>query len=123
MRNWLIIAAILGGLGVILGAVAEHALAQTLAPRALAAFHTGATYQMYHALALGLVALVIRHSPIWAPRAATAFLVGTGLFSGSLYLWALTGLHVFVFITPLGGLALIIGWALLAVAAWKLEER
>jgi uncharacterized membrane protein YgdD (TMEM256/DUF423 family) len=124
MRIWLAIAALCGGLAVIAGALGEHALAQTLEPRALLAFNTAASYQMYHALAIGLAALAMRPANrAWAGRAAAFFLIGIILFSGSLYLWALSGMHVLVFMPPLGGLAFIVGWGLLAVAGWKLEER
>lgn len=122
MRGWFVTAAILGGLAVIAGAIGAHA-PQDLPQRARGAINTAAAFQMYHALALGLTALAMRASPVWAARAAWAFLAGIILFSGSLYLWAFTGQHVLGFITPIGGLALIIGWALLAVAGAKLEER
>ena len=122
MRGWFVMAAILGGAAVVLGAIGAHAL-KDMAPPAHGAFNTAATFQMYHALALGLTALAMRASPIWAARAAWAFLAGIILFSGSLYLWSLTAIHGLGFITPVGGLALIIGWGLLALAGWKLEER
>jgi uncharacterized membrane protein YgdD (TMEM256/DUF423 family) len=120
MRGWFVTAAILGGLAVVLGAVGAHAL-KDLPPMAREAFNTASAFQMYHALAIGLTALIMRRSPVWASRAAFAFLAGIILFSGSLYLWSLTGAHVLVFMPPLGGLSLIIGWGLLAVAGAKLE--
>jgi uncharacterized membrane protein YgdD (TMEM256/DUF423 family) len=122
MRGWFVTAAILGGLAVIAGAIGAHAL-KDLAPTAQGAFNTAAAFQMYHALALGLAALVMRQSSVWATRAAWTFLAGIILFSGSLYLWAFTGQHFLGFITPLGGMAFIIGWGLLAVAGWKLEAK
>ncbi|HVW75777.1 MAG TPA: DUF423 domain-containing protein [Rhizomicrobium sp.] len=120
MRGWFVTAAIMGLLAVVLGAIGQHAL-QDMEPHALGGFKTGAVFHMYHALAMGLAALAIRVSPVWAARAAWAFLAGIILFSGSLYLWAFTGLHVLGFTTPLGGLMLMIGWGLLAVAGWKAE--
>ena len=122
MRGWFVIAAILGGAAVVLGAIGAHAL-KNLAPLSHEAFNTASAFHMYHALAMGLAALMMPYSPVWAPRAAMAFLAGIILFSGSLYLWSLTGIHGLGFITPVGGLALIIGWGLLALAGWKLEER
>ena len=122
MRIWLVIAALLGGLGVIVGAVGAHAV-KGLGPVQSHAFDTATAFQMYHALAIGLSALVMRHSRTWAVRAAWCFLIGIIFFSGSLYLWALNGQHVLVFMPPLGGLAFILGWGLLAVAGWKSEER
>jgi uncharacterized membrane protein YgdD (TMEM256/DUF423 family) len=122
MRPWLVIGALCGGLAVIASALGDHAL-RDLEPHALGAFKTAARFQMYHALALGLTALVMRWSPVWAVRAAWAFLAGIVLFCGSLYMWAFTHQHVLGFITPLGGLAFMLGWGLLAMAGWKLEEK
>ena len=122
MRGWFVTSAILGGAAVVLGAIGAHAL-KVLAPPAHGAFNTAATFHMYHALAMGLAALMVPRSPVWAPRAAWALLAGIILFSGSLYLWAFTGQDVLGFITPIGGLTLIIGWGLLALAGWKFEER
>jgi uncharacterized membrane protein YgdD (TMEM256/DUF423 family) len=78
---------------------------------------------MYHALAMGIAALAARGKA--APLAKTAallFLVGTLLFSGWLYGLALSGIRVLGFVTPLGGLALIAGWVVLALAALKWEN-
>lgn len=123
MRKWLFIAAILGGLGVTLAAFGQHALAGRLEQRMLAAFATGAQYQITHALAIGLAALAARGAAQeLAQRAALLFFAGILLFSGSLYGLALSGMHVLAFITPLGGLALIAGWIVLALAALKLEK-
>jgi uncharacterized membrane protein YgdD (TMEM256/DUF423 family) len=123
MRKWLFIAAITGALAVLLAAFGEHALTDRLSPRDLNAFATGARYQMYHALAMGLAALV-PPGPA-APRAQLAallFFAGTLLFSGSLYGLALTGIRLLGFVTPFGGLALMAGWIVLALAALKLEK-
>ena len=122
MRIWLMTASILGALAVVMGAIGAHAL-KDLPPVSREAFNTAAAFQMYHALAMGLAALVMPRSRAWAVRAAWCFLAGIILFSGSLYVWALNGQHVLVFMPPLGGLSFIIGWAMLAIAAWKLEER
>ena len=123
MRRWLFIASILGALGVLFAAFGEHALPARLEPHALATFETGARYHLIHALALGLAALAARGAaqPL-AERAALLFFTGILLFSGSLYGLALSGLRVLGFITPLGGLALIAGWIVLALAALKLEK-
>lgn len=122
MRRWLFLAAMMGGLAVLLGAFAAHGLAGRLSARMLAAFETGARYQMVHALAMGLAAFAMRGRA--APRAniaAALFLAGIALFSGSLYLLALTGMTALGMITPLGGLSFIAGWILLALAALKLD--
>jgi len=123
MRKWLFIAAITGALAVLLAAFGEHALSSRLDARSLAAFATGARYQMFHALAMGLAALAARGpAAARAQGAALLFFSGTLLFSGSLYGLALTGIGILGFVTPLGGLVLIAGWVLLALAALKLEE-
>ena len=112
-RTWLGIAAINGALAVIAGAFAAHGLQAQISAQALQVFETGARYHMYHALAMALAALVP------ARGAAAAFLAGIVLFSGSLYVLAVTGLHAAVFVTPVGGLCFIVGWALLAWASFR----
>ncbi len=84
----------------------------------LTIFETAARYQMYHALALCLVALAFPHfSSVKVKWAGISFLVGIVLFSGSLYLLATTGLRWLGMVTPLGGLAFVLGWFLLTLAA------
>ncbi len=123
MKKWLCMAALTGATGVAIAAFGEHALAGRLEPRLLAAFATAGRTQMIHALAMGLAALAARGSAqVWAERAAALFFAGTLLFSGSLYVLALTGIRIIGIVTPFGGLALIAGWLLLAVAAWKWED-
>jgi uncharacterized membrane protein YgdD (TMEM256/DUF423 family) len=123
MKKWLFIAALTGATAVAFAAFGEHALAGRLEPRMLATFATAGRYQLYHALAIGLAALAARGAArSWADGAAWLFFIGTLLFSGSLYMLALTGIRIIGFITPLGGVALIAGWLLLAVAAWKWDE-
>jgi len=112
-RNWLGIAAINGVLAVMAGAFAAHGLKARLNADSLAVFETGARYHMYHAVAMALAAL----AP--ARRASIAFLGGIVLFSGSLYLLALTGIPILGAITPVGGLCFIAGWAFLAWRAFK----
>jgi uncharacterized membrane protein YgdD (TMEM256/DUF423 family) len=113
-RTWLGIAAVNGGLAVLAGAFAAHGLESRISPAGLAIFETGARYHMYHALAMAVAALVPARS------AAIAFLVGILLFSGSLYLLGLTGLGPLALATPVGGLFLVAGWALLA---WTVFRR
>jgi uncharacterized membrane protein YgdD (TMEM256/DUF423 family) len=98
------------------GAFGAHALRARLAPDLLAVFETGARYQMYHALALFVVAWAATRWPVGAVRASGwLFVAGTVVFSGSLYLLSLTGTRWFGAITPLGGALFIAGWAALAV--------
>jgi uncharacterized membrane protein YgdD (TMEM256/DUF423 family) len=113
--------AILGALAVILGAFGAHALRSHLEPRDLEAFETAVRYQMYHVFALFAAAwLLSRNAPYSAP-AAWAFIAGVTIFSGSLYLLVATGQRWLGAVTPLGGLAFIAGWCLLALAASKLQ--
>ena len=117
-------AAIFGGLSVAGGAFASHALKDKLTDRALEIFETGARYQMYHALALLLVALLLsraQESQIFLVVAGWAFIIGTAIFSGSLYALSLTNIKLLGAITPLGGVAYIVGWGCLAVAAWSFK--
>lgn len=118
-RLFIAIAAVLGGTAVAAGAFATHALKPHLSERLLTVFETAARYQMYHALALLLIALV-RHQGLGAPGLLTAsgwaLIAGTALFSGSLYALALTGQSVLGAVAPIGGGALMVGWGCLAVA-------
>lgn len=114
---WLIIAAINGFLAVAAGAFAVHALHGVIPSRAEEVFKTAAAYQMYHALALLAVAWVAGTARSKAANVAGwSFVLGTLLFSGSLYALALTGVEWLGAITPLGGVALLVGWACLAWA-------
>lgn len=120
MKIWLFIAALNGFLAVALGAVAAHALTGRIDAHALQIFETAARYQMYHALALGLTAIAVRgNAPRTSHLAAVFFLAGIVLFSGSLYLLALTGNTALGFVTPFGGLAFLAGWAMLAWTTLK----
>ena len=111
--------AVSGALAVALGAFAAHGLRSRISADALATFETGARYQMYHALALLAVAWALGRWPsAWTSAAGWLFVAGTVLFSGSLYLLAVTGVRALGAITPLGGLAFTLGWLALACAAW-----
>ncbi|HEX7242148.1 MAG TPA: DUF423 domain-containing protein [Longimicrobiaceae bacterium] len=102
------------------GAFGAHALRARLAPDLLAVFETGARYQMYHALALLAVAWAVERWPGGSAAAAGwAFTAGIVVFSGSLYVLALTGVRWLGAVTPLGGVAFLAGWALLAWTAWR----
>ncbi len=122
-RIFLAIASALGGISVVLGAFATHGLRDRLSDRALAIWETGTKYQMYHALALILIALLISRFPNSTPLivAGFAFIAGIFIFSGSLYALSLSGIKWLGAITPLGGVAFIIGWICLALAAWGMD--
>lgn len=117
-KTFLLIGAVAGLLAVALGAFGAHGLRARLSPEMLAVFETGVRYHMYHALAIVLVALILGRLDGWVIRAAGwAFAAGIVLFSGSLYLLAVTGVTILGAITPIGGLAFLLGWAFLIAAA------
>ena len=118
MKFVLVIAGILAGLSVVLGAFAAHGLKNHLDENWLNAFQTGVHYQMLHALALILICLLARTLPhsMWN-WSAGFMMAGILCFSGSLYALALTGIKWFGPITPLGGLFFIVGWVLFTIAA------
>lgn len=107
-------------LSVATGAFAAHALKTKLSAEMLAIFEIGARYQMYHALGLIAVAWAFSqwHSQL-VLAAGWLFVAGIAVFSGSLYALSLTGIRQLGAITPIGGLAFIIGWFLLALAALR----
>lgn len=114
----------MGAMAVGGGAFAAHALKERLSERALEVFETGARYQMYHALALTLVALWMHQSalvPGTLVIAGWAFIVGILLFSGSLYALSLSGIKVLGAIAPFGGAAFMLGWLCLAITAWSFK--
>ncbi len=123
MNNlFLAIASILAGLAVIGGAFASHSLKTILTDYALSIWETGIKYQMYHSIGLFLIAILTKVEKIpsiWLNTAAVAFMVGILLFSGSLYALSLTGVKWLGAITPLGGVAFIVGWGCLTFFAFK----
>lgn len=122
MKLFAILGALFGGLGVAAGAFGAHALRARLDARMLEVFETAVRYQMFHALALFAAAWLWQQTHATAAQVAGwAFLVGILLFSGSLYALALTGMRGLGAITPIGGVAFIVGWAALAMAALRLD--
>jgi uncharacterized membrane protein YgdD (TMEM256/DUF423 family) len=116
---FLLIGSLAGFLGVAAGAFGAHGLRSRLSPDMLAVFETAVRYQMYHVFALLITAVAIGR--VGDARLLTiagwSFITGMVLFSGSLYALALTGISRLGAITPLGGLALLVGWACLAIFA------
>ena len=128
-RGWIVCGAIVGALGVAIGAFGAHGLKTHLeaagddvdAVRMLSTFETGVRYQMYHAPVLMLIGLLLarrRPSPM-LQVAGYCVLTGVVIFSGLLYALVLSGMKILGAIVPIGGLLLIAGWTLLAIAAWR----
>jgi len=118
--RFLLLGAISAFIGVAAGAFGAHALEARLSSDLLAVYETGVRYELFHAVALLVVGLAADRWPTagWA-RAGWMFLLGTVLFSGSLFALALTGARALGAVTPLGGLCFLIGWFLAAVAATR----
>jgi uncharacterized membrane protein YgdD (TMEM256/DUF423 family) len=115
------LAAISGFIAVALGAFGAHALKTRLPADMLAIYHTAVQYQFWHTAALLAVGLLILHFPqqVLLKYSGWAFVIGMVIFSGSLYVLALTGTRWLGAITPIGGVALLAGWLLLAVAMFQ----
>ncbi len=128
-RSLAVLASILGFIGVALGAFGAHAVKKLLqnAPEAVARlgwWDTASKYHLIHALAVAFTAVLAAKVEGVAPRlAGWLFTAGIVLFSGSLYLMTLSNLKVLGAVTPLGGLLLLTGWALVGVSALKLSKR
>jgi uncharacterized membrane protein YgdD (TMEM256/DUF423 family) len=118
-RTFLLIGAVLGFLGVSSGAFGAHFLKNRLTPEMLAVFETGVRYQMYHVLAILLVAAAMGHfgGARFLVLAGWSFFAGILLFSGSLYALAFTGVTILGAITPIGGLLFLVGWGALILFA------
>jgi uncharacterized membrane protein YgdD (TMEM256/DUF423 family) len=117
-KLFLLVGAIAGALGVVLGAFGAHALRAKLAPDLLAVWQTAVQYHFWHALALAAIGLAAIHLPTSAPLRWSGWLMVAGLvlFSGSLYALALSGARWLGAITPFGGTAWIAAWLLFAWA-------
>ncbi len=120
-RIFFTLASLLGGLGVALGAFGAHAIRGRIAENLLANYETGVRYHFYHALALFAVVVAIQRWPNsnLPVIAGWLFVIGVVIFSGSLYIMAFTGLRWLGAITPIGGVALIVGWICLMLVAWR----
>jgi uncharacterized membrane protein YgdD (TMEM256/DUF423 family) len=119
-RVFFVLGAASAFIGVATGAFGAHGLKNRLNPEMLAVFEVGVRYQMYHAFALIVVAWAqTRWSGTLLTTSGWLFVLGTVLFSGSLYLLSLTGARWLGAITPLGGLAFLAGWLCLALVGWR----
>lgn len=124
-RATLISAAIAGFSGVALGAFGAHGLKNVLSAKMLTVWQTAVQYHLVHSVALLALAIALMVLPksdirLWLQRSSTMMLAGLLLFSGSLYLMALTGIRPLGMITPIGGVSWLIAWGLIAVAAFKM---
>lgn len=119
-RLFFAIGALMGALGVAFGAFGAHGLKARVTPDLLQIWETGAHYHLIHALALIAASWAIQRFPGGLSVAAGwCFLFGIVIFSGSLYTLAFTGIRWLGAITPIGGVLFIVGWVLLALAAFK----
>ena len=116
-RTFFILGSVFGMMAILAGTFGAHGLEQTVTPSLLQTFDTGVRYHMYHALALIGVAWACEHFGGKLPVAAGwLFVIGIIVFAGSLYLLAITGARWLGMITPIGGVAFVVGWLLLIVA-------
>lgn len=123
MKNLLILAAISGFLGVALGAFGAHALKDKLTDIAMNAYEKAVLYQFVHTFAILGAAVLLSLYPANAHflRAGWIFFAGILLFSGSLYLYTLTGTKFWAMITPVGGVLFLLGWVFLLLGAFKIS--
>ena len=121
MKLFIMMGSLNAFLGVALGAFGAHGLKTKVSPEMLTVWQTGVQYHLVHALGLVLIGILCHLMPeiILLRNAGWFLLLGIVLFSGSLYVLALSGVRGIGMITPLGGIAFLIGWLLLVVAAWK----
>lgn len=120
MRIFLLLSGVLGATGVLAGAFGAHALRERLVPSLLHTWETAVLYQLVHAVALLFLAVGISRGPAaegWLAGAGWSWVAGIVLFSGSLYALALGGPRLLGPVTPLGGVAFVVGW-LCVVVAW-----
>ena len=119
-RIFFVLGAMSASIGVAAGAFGAHGLKSRISAEMLTTFEVGVRYQMYHAFALIFAALAQAKWPsLLVKTSGWLFVIGTILFSGSLYLLSVSGIKWFGAITPIGGLAFLAGWVCLAWAVWR----
>ena len=120
-RQFILLGITFAFLGVVAGAFGAHALSATLSANGrTASYDTAVQYQMFHALAMFVVAWMAEKWPVrWTRWAGYLFAAGIIIFSGSLYILAIFDIGVMGAVTPVGGLAFLAGWGCLGVAAWR----
>ena len=119
-RQWLMFSALFGFFGVCLGAFGGHVLKKVIPEESFSIYQVGVFYHLIHTLALFGVGLLAAQSPSLDTRVAGwAFTLGILLFSGSLYVLSLTRVDALGFITPIGGVVLLLGWTSLGLSIWR----
>ena len=121
MKTFVVLGSLSAFAGVALGAFGAHGLKTRVTPEMLTVWQTGVFYHLVHALGLLLVGILSHLMPeaVMVRNAGWAILLGMVLFSGSLYALVLTGIKPLGMITPFGGIAFLLGWLLLGIAAWR----
>ena len=111
-------------MAVALGAFGAHALSTSIPESRQATWATAIDYHMFHVLGMLALAAVFRGAPSpWVVRAQTSFIIGIGLFSGSLYALVLLDIPALGSVTPVGGLCLMLGWLCAGLAAFTNDDR
>ena len=119
-RTIILTSAVFLALAVIIGAFGAHGLKSKLPEDLMLVYQTGVEYHFYHALGMLLLGVLsISRSSKWVNWSALLLGLGIVLFSGSLYVLAITGIKGFGAVTPIGGVSFIAGWFLLIVSVWK----
>ena len=119
-RQVLLLSALFGFFSVVLGAFGAHGLKPILDEKSLAIYRTGVEYQYYHTFALALVGILGLHfQEEWLRVCGFLFVAGIFLFSGSLYILALTGVRTWGMVTPVGGILFLAGWGGLIYGLWR----
>lgn len=120
LKIFIVLGSLNAFLSVVLGAFGAHGLKNKLSPEMLAIYQTGVQYHMYHAIGLILIGMLAYWlDPSTLNWAGWSLLIGIILFSGSLYVLSISGIKWLGAITPLGGLAFLIGWLLIVIAAFR----
>ena len=109
-KVWIFIA-LSGALAVVMGALSAHLLKSILAVADISRIHTAATYQIYHTLVLLVLVIYYQSKPLsQLKHSIWLFILGIVLFSGSLYVYSFSHIHSLVYLTPIGGMLLIVAW-------------
>ena len=120
MKNYIVIASLFAALAILFGAFGSHALKERLSAQSLEVYDIATRYLMFHALGIFLIALLGFQLPKESLEIpVTIMIVGTFIFSGSLYLIAMLDFKKLGMVTPIGGLLLIVSWLLLAYNTYK----